>query len=199
MKKVEIKKLAGAGVLSLGLVAGMSGFAGAQSGSIIKTGPDSENEVRLDTEIDLEYRNDREVDLDNDVDQDAESGEAEVEDNTSGGDAESGSAMNSSSVSASITVDNSGAGEWSGSMGLSAPDFDGSIENTGPDSENKVEYDYDLDVDVDNDTDIDIDNDIDQDATSGDAEVRHNTEGGSATSGNVSNTSTSSFTVHVTN
>ncbi len=199
MKKVDIKKLAGVGALSVGLVFGMAGFAGAQSGSIVDTGPGSNNEIDSEVEYDFEYRNDTDLDLDNDVDQDAESGDAEVEWNNTGGDAESGSAMNESAVTADIVVENTSAASWSGGGGMGTASFDGSIENTGPGSNNEVDFEYDFDVDVDNDTNIDINNDVNQDADSGDAEVRGNTNGGSATSGSVSNTSSSSFTVHVSN
>jgi hypothetical protein len=75
----------------------------------------------------------------------------------------------------------------------------GTINNTGPDSDNSVRFESRVDVDVDNNNDVRIDNDVDQRSHSGDAEVTHNTTGGSATSGNVSNTSSSSFTVRITN
>lgn len=198
MKKVEIKKLAGAGVLSLGLVLGVAGFANAQSGTIETTGPGSDNKVSHEVRTDIDYRNDNDLDLENDTDQHASSGDSEVRWSTTGGDAMTGSAMNSSTVSADITVENSSSvAQTVGSV--EAPSFEGAITNTGPGSDNEVEYESNTDIDVNNDNDIDIDNDVDQSAWSGDAEVVGNTTGGNAVSGNVSNTSSSSFTVRIAN
>lgn len=199
MKKIDIKKAAGIGVLSLGLVVGLAGFAGASSGTIGTTGPDSENEVTHESDVDMDFDNRNDLNLDNRNDQYASSGEAEVEDNTTGKDAKSGNASNGNAVSATIQFDNSQtASSFDGAAGGSGSNS-GTINNTGPDSENKVEFESRVDVDVDNDNDVRIDNDNDQTARSGDAEVRHNTTGGGATSGNVSNTSSSSFTVRITN
>ena len=71
----------------------------------------------------------------------------------------------------------------------SAAPGDASIENTGFDSYNRVEFDWDRDVDVDNDTDLDVRNHNPQRASSGDASVRHNTTGGDASTGDASNDS----------
>jgi len=196
--KASVKKAAGAGLLSLALVVGVAGFAGASSGTIGTTGPYSDNEIRHDSDVDIDVDNDNDVDLENRTDQRASSGDAEVKYNTEGGDATTGDAMNDSSVEATVEIDNSGsAGAWDGVA--SPQNNSGSINNTGPYSDNKVKFESDVDVDINNDNDVDIDNDVDQHAYSGDAEVRTNTTGGSATSGSVSNTSSSSFTVRITN
>lgn len=199
MQKLDIKKAAGIGVLSLGLVVGLAGFAGASSGTIGTTGPDSNNEVTHDSNVDMDFDNRNDLNLDNNSDQWASSGEVEVEGNTTGGDAETGSASNANSVSATVEFDNSqAASSFDGAMGGSGSNS-GTINNTGPDSNNEVRYESRVDVNVDNNNDVRIDNDVDQSSRSGDAEVRNNTTGGSATSGNVSNTSSSSFTVRITN
>lgn len=196
MKK-DIKKAAGAGLLSLGLVVGLAGFAGAAS--IGTTGPDSDNEITYESDVEYDFENRNDVELDNDNEQRAYSGEVEVEGNTEGGDAESGNASNANSLSATIELDNSQASTAWGGTGMGSGDVDATIDTTGPDSNNEVRYENRMEVNVDNDNDINIDNNNEQSARSGDAEVRNNTTGGSATSGNVSNTSTSSFTVRVTN
>jgi len=72
----------------------------------------------------------------------------------------------------------------------SAAPGDATIENTGFDSYNRVDFDWDRDVDVDNDTDVDLRNNNPQHASSGDASQRHNTTGGDAGTGDTSNTST---------
>jgi hypothetical protein len=70
---------------------------------------------------------------------------------------------------------------------VSAAPGDASIENTGPDSYNTVRHHSDVDVDVHNDNDLDVHNRNYQRAESGDATVRHNTTGGSASTGDTSN------------
>lgn len=199
MKKIDIKKAAGAGVLSLGLVVGVAGFAGASSGTIGTTGPDSDNEISHESDVDMDFHNKNKIDIDNWSHQYASSGEAEARGNTTAGDATSGDAANATSLSATVEVDNSeGSANFSAALGGNGSNS-GSINNTGPDSENKVKFDSDVNIDVDNHNYVHVDNDVSQKARSGDAEVKHNTTGGSATSGSVSNTSTSSFTVRVTN
>ncbi len=63
----------------------------------------------------------------------------------------------------------------------------GSIDTTGPDSENEIVYESSMQYDVENTTDIQADVELDQDASSGDAEVRHNTEAGDAETGDAEN------------
>lgn len=202
MQKVDIKKLAGVSMLSLGLVVGVAGFAGATSGTIDTTGANSDNKITHESKLDVDVDNDTDVDLSNRNHQHASSGDVKVKYNTTGGDAESGSATNSNSVDAEVEVDNSGA--LSGVEGLVSGNSNGSsntasIENTGYRSDNEVKYESRTNIDVDNDTDVNIRNSSEQSARSGDAEVRYNTTGGSATSGNVSNTNSSSFSVRVSN
>lgn len=196
---IKLKKTIGAGVLSLGLVVGLAGFAGAASGTIGTTGPDSENEIMSESHYELDVDNDNDIKLDNKNKQHASSGYTEVRDNTTGGDATSGDGANDNSVDAMIEIDNSqtvGALEGVGSGG---DNNTGSISNTGPDSENKIKFESKVELDVDNDNNINVYNNNNQVAESGDAAVRHNTTGGDATSGSVTNTSSSSFTVRVTN
>lgn len=201
MKKVEVKKLAGAGVLSLGLVVGMAGFAGAARGDIDTTGPRSNNEIRHNSRVDLEVDNRNDLDLRNRTEQSASSGDATVRFNTTGGEAETGSATNESTVDAWIEVDNSGAaGELSAIVDAGSAGSDtASIENTGPLSNNEVEFNSRVDVEVDNRNYVDVRNTVEQSAHSGDATVRFNTTGGDATTGDASNTSTSMFTVSISN
>ncbi len=201
MKKVDIKKLAGAGVLSVGLVFGMAGFAGALNGTIDTTGPNSENEIEYESEVELDIENKNDLDLNNSSSQSAQSGETTVRYNTTGGSAMSGDADNSNSVSATVMYDNSGSAaavsdavSWGG-----AGDVEATIENTGPRSENEVEIEHEVEVDIENRNYVDINNTVEQSAESGEATVRFNTTGGDATSGSVSNTSSSSFNVSITN
>ena len=199
MQKIDIKKATGVGVLSLGLVVGLAGFAGATSGSIGTTGPSSDNTVRHDSDVELEVENDNDLDLTNRSEQRASSGETEVKYNTTGGDASTGDASNMNDVTAEVEFDNSASAASMSAMASVESDNSGSITNTGAYSDNHVTFESDTDVDIDNENDVDIYNNVDQSAYSGDAEVRANTTGGSASTGSVSNSSSSSFTVRITN
>jgi len=197
---VKLKKAVSAGVLSLGLVVGLAGFAGAASGTIGTTGPDSNNEISNKTHTELSVENDNDLDFTNKNHQYASSGDVEVKDNTTGGDAASGDGANENSLAAEVEIDNSqSAGAFDG-VGSGGEDSTGTIDGpTGPDSNNTVKSESRVKIDVDNDNNIHVYNNNDQVAKSGDAEVRHNTTGGDATSGSVTNTSSATFTVRVTN
>lgn len=73
------------------------------------------------------------------------------------------------------------------------------IENTGPDSKNTITQDYSSVTNVTNNNDVSVVNNNTQTATSGDAEVKGNTSGGSATSGEAVNESTTSIYVDIKN
>jgi hypothetical protein len=198
---MKMHKKFGAAVLSLGLVVGLSGFAGATTGTIDTTGPDSNNTINSDTRYDLDVDNDNDLRVDNDNDQRAWTGDAEAEDNTEAGDAASGNAMNENALEAEVTVDNSAsvgaAGELGGGAG--SDENQASIENTGPDSNNEVNFDSRTNIDINNDNDLRVNNDNNQTASSGDATVEHNTTGGSATTGDATNTNTTTIRFNVTN
>jgi hypothetical protein len=84
-------------------------------------------------------------------------------------------------------------------MDLGGVDFDASIENTGPDSENEVSVESELEIDIENDNNLSVVSTNTQTATSGDAEVDGNTTGGDAITGDASNESSTSITFEVTN
>jgi len=197
---VKLKKAVSAGVLSLGLVVGLAGFAGAASGTIGTTGPDSQNEISNESHTKLDVDNKNDLNFANKNHQYASSGSVEVKDNTTGGGATSGDGMNDNSLNAEVEFDNSqSAGAFDG-VGSGGGASTGSIDGlTGPDSHNTVKSENKVEIDVNNDNKIHVYNNNDQVAKSGDAEVRHNTTGGDATSGSVTNTSSSTFTVRVTN
>jgi len=199
---IKLKKAVGAGVLSLGLVVGLAGFAGAATGTIGTTGPGSDNYISHESSTELDVENDNDVRLTNKNHQYASSGDAEVKGNTTGGDATSGDGENDNSVDATIEIDNSqtaGAFEGVGSGSGSGNGGESSIDTTGPKSDNTVKTESKVEIDVDNDNNIHVYNNNDQVAKSGDAEVRYNTTGGDATSGSVTNTNSATFTVRVTN
>jgi len=195
----KIKKAVGTSVLSLGLVVGLAGFAGATSGSIGNTGPDSTNKVEYKDSSHVDVDNNNSLGLNNSNSQSASSGDASAKHNTTAGDAMSGDAMNDNSVDATVEVDNSSAGSAALAGNTGSGDLNATIDTTGPDSYNKVEYSNKSTVDVTNNNNVNVSNSNSQSASSGNAKVYDNTTGGSATSGSVSNTSSSTFTIRVTN
>jgi hypothetical protein len=196
---MKIKRSLTAGVTSLGLVVGLAGFAGATSGSNDTTGPDSHNSVTSRTNTDLRVDNDNDIKATNSNHQSAYTGEAGTYHNTTGGDASTGSASNSNSLSASLAVDNSGSGSGVMSMPAGSGDFDGSNTNTGPDSHNTVTSTTRTNVNIENDNDLDVYNSNTQTASSGDATVAGNTTGGSAMTGDATNSNSTTINFEVTN
>lgn len=196
--KTQIKKVVGAGLMSLGVVVGLAGYAGAQSGVIDTSGPDSTNVIKERTSNKVRVRNNNDLRATNNNNQDSMSGNASVRHNTTGGGATSGAAANANSMSLRASVDNSAS-----SAVATAPVATGSdtarIENTGPDSVNRVKITHKNDVRVTNNNDVNIENNNTQIATSGDARVTDNTTGGSATSGDASNTNSTSMTFEIKN
>lgn len=198
---MKIQKKFGAAVLSLGLVVGLSGFAGATSGTIDTTGPDSSNKIRSDSNYRVDVENNNDLKVHNDNDQHAWTGDAEAERNTEGGDATTGSAANENAFDAEVSVDNSGSVGTVADLGGggNGGDHEATIHRTGPDSYNSVTFDSDTRIDIENNNDLYIHNDNNQTASSGDATVERNTEGGSATTGDASNTNSTSVRFEVTN
>lgn len=195
----KIKKAAGVSMLSLGLVVGLAGFAGATSGSIGDTGPDSTNKVEYKDDSRVEVRNNNILGLTNTNGQGASSGSTSATHNTTAGSVRSGDASNDNSVDAMIEIDNASAGPAALTNGQNGGDLDATIDTTGPDSYNKVEYTNRSSVHVTNDNNVMVTNTNSQSASTGTAVVSDNTTGGNATTGSASNTSSSSFTIRVTN
>lgn len=193
MKK-QLYRAAAATVLGLSLT---TGIVAADTGNISNTGPDSSNHVTAHTRVDTDVTNHNHVWASNDNDQSAYTGRAGVYHNTTGGSATSGSAMNSNGLSATVAVDNSSS-SGSGS-GVTTSSASGSIDHSGPNSDNSVRSTTSIDTDITNYNDVSVRNDNDQHASSGSATVADNTTGGNATSGNASNTNSSTFDLSVTN
>lgn len=195
MKKLARAAATAAFVLGLG----GPGIVAASTGSIDTTGPDSNNTVDVTNDATYEATNNNNVTASLAATQDAESGEVDVRRNTtSDGDAMSGDAMNENEVSAHASIDNSGNGGWD--LGdMSGADHEGMISNTGPDSDNEITFDNTLDVTVTNNNTVNVVNSVNQTATSGDVEVTRNTTAGGASSGNVSNSSTTEFMFEISN
>lgn len=197
---MKIKKTLGAGLVSLGLVAGLSGFASATLGEIGTTGPDSVNIVKEKVSTEIEAENENEIDVNNMNKQFAKTAEAEAEDNTTGGDATTGTAANTNKLEAIVEIENSVPSVAGANVEL---DDDGAmlgtIDTTGPDSYNKVEYSNRTEIEVENENEIRINNFNSQMAISGDAEVEENTTGGDAITGDAINENTVTMTFKISN
>lgn len=171
------------------------GAPAAFADSIDTTGPDSTNFVNNTDNSVYTATNNNTVNVSNSNYQTASSGDATVYGNTNGGSATSGSASNYSSTETNLSINNmTSLPSGSGGMGGNT-----SIYNTGPDSYNKV-YNTDNSVyTVTNNNSVWVNNSNYQAAYTGDAKVAHNTNGGSATSGNASNYNHASTSVNINN
>lgn len=194
MKRLARATVAAVTVLGLGV----PGVVGAASSIDGLTGPDSTNVIRTNNESDWRATNNNDLRVTANTTQNAHSGAATADDSTTAGDSMTGDAENSSSVSASVHLDNSGTNapamnnDTGSGMGSS-------IGTTGPDSVNRVDENTTSTVRLTNNNGITVTNNVGQTATSGSAVTSHNTTGGNATSGSVSNTSSSTFDLTVTN
>lgn len=176
-----------------------TGIAAAQT-TIDTTGPDSTVTVTRTVDVSNEVTNDNTVDATNNNQQDATTGAAVASDSTNAGDAVSGDARNNSNFKADVTIDNSSATNCACTTGAGAGNGGNvTVRDTGPDSTVTVDNSFTSENTVMNTNKLTVTNNNAQTATSGDATVNHNTNGGSARSGDAVNTSTSSFTFNVTN
>lgn len=196
---MKFKKIISAGVMSLGLVVGLSSFAGAQGGSIDHTGYQSHNVVSKYTSHKVSVDNDNWLSAHNGNSQSASSGEVGVYHNTTVGSASTGDSSNTNSLNASIAVDNSASSAAVMPSTSSSSDASGSISTTGADSHNVVSSVDTTHVYVDNDNALKVDNNNCQTATSGDATVAGNTTVGSVSTGNATNTNSTTISFKVSN
>ncbi len=189
-------RTASAIVASLGLAGGLAGVAAADN-AISGTGTDSSNTINADNNSTWKVRNKNHVWLHNSTHQKAYTGDANVSGNTTGGDATTGSASNSNMFDASVTLDNSATTDSCGCGGGSGGD--NSIDTTGTSSSNTVNANDYSSVSIKNYNNVGVSNYTTQKASSGDANVSGNTTGGSATTGDASNTNSSTVSISVTN
>lgn len=187
---------------SVALVAGFAGVAGAAP-AIHTTGPDSLNRITHRNSVRTDVRNDNDVTLTNNNPQTARSGNVTARRNTTVSGVSSGQAWNDSMLDANVSVDNSGstsaALDNAGGAGGGFSSSDASIRLTGPDSSNVVSERNSVDTSVRNDNDVRVTNNNRQSATSGNVTAERNTTVGDVTSGDASNTSTTTLSVNVTN
>lgn len=195
---MRIRQTVGAVVTSLGIVAGMSGLAGATSGTIGTTGPFSNNQFTSNSLNTALLTNNNTLPITTTNAQSALTGSANVSFNNSGGSAITGAALNQNSTNVNAYVSNGGmAGALGGWWGAS-PDS-AVITMTGPSSNNQVFLNRTNALTVTNNNNIPVNTVNTQTAVSGSANVSGNTFGGSAITGNASNTNNTSVSVNVAN
>lgn len=196
-----MKKLLSLVVAILASVGLTGGFVAASSGSLDETGPDSENIILFEDESNVNLNNTTGVSANVVTNQEADSGDAYVKYNTTGGNAESGDAENEASVEADLSVDNSNSSSAALACGCGngGSSHNADINTTGPNSENKVLFKNKSNVNVNNTTTVSFNNNVSQNTDSGNASVWKNTTGGNATSGGASNSSSTVFSLSVTN
>lgn len=188
-------KIAATAVSSLGLVGGFAGIVGAAP-SISTTGPDSYNAVKAKSSWRQRVTNNNSVGVSNTTGQSSSSGGVNASGNTTVGDAESGAASNSQAFGATLSLTNSAPTPPPASTGAVA---DGSIDTTGPNSTNVISTKSYVKSKVENNNTVSVSNSTSQSATTGLVNVSGNTTGGSATSGDATNTSTSTFNLNISN
>jgi nucleoporin NUP1 len=197
---MKIAKTAGAVVTSLGLVVGMSAFAGATSGNFTNSGDDNTNTATTTTTTHTTLHNNNNAGVFNLNAQGAESGKAVVHGNSSDGSATTGDASNASNTSTSITVSNTNSNS-AALMGSAvvAPDTSATVMNSGDHNLNTVSTTTTTTTNVTNNNNVGVVNLNLQGASSGNAIVHGNSSTGSATTGDVSNTSSTSTSINVSN
>ena len=75
----------------------------------------------------------------------------------------------------------------------------GTISNTGPDSNNNITFNDTTTTTITNNNNVSVDNDVSQVASSGNATATNNTSGGSALSGQATNTSSLDVDIAIKN
>lgn len=192
------KRTASIGTTLVMALCGLTGLASASS--IDTTGPDSRNSISTSIREKCTVTNNNDVDVDNENDQSASTGDAKVKDNTFAGDAATGDAANANETALGLNIENdASACVCPVVSSLGALDTENSIEFTGPDSSNTITQNIRTETTVTNNNDVDINNSNDQDAESGKAEVKENTEGGDATTGDALNQNVTDFFVNIQN
>lgn len=197
---MKIAKTAGAVVTSLGLVVGMSAFAGATSGNFTNSGDDNTNTASTTTTTTTSLQNNNNAGVLNFNLQAGKSGKAVVHGNSSDGSATTGDVSNTSNTSTGVTISNTNSNSAAFMAGPAvAPDTSATVMNSGDHNQNTVTTNTTTTTSVQNNNNVFVGNLNLQAGSSGDAIVHGNSSTGSATTGSVSNSSTTSTTINVSN
>ena len=175
-------------------VLGLSGSASAMT--IDNSGNNADNWINTNYRMDSWWSNSNWLGVLNSNDQYGQSGHATVRGNEGTGGAGSGNASNSGNTGTSIMVENEtpmmqGAGGSGGGSYV--------IDNSGNRANNTINANYRTTYTRVNQNNVGVWNNNAQQAGSGNASVRGNESGGSASTGSASNTSMTRTETHVTN
>lgn len=193
--KRKLTKVIAVAVLALSLG---SGVASAATGTIGTTGPNSNNQVTVNNAATRSVQNRNNLSVYSSTYQRADTGDVDVTHNTTAGSARSGDAVADAWTGVDLDVRNTGAA-MAAFAGSSTGSDSGSINNTGPDSNNQVTFNNANTTTVENDNCIRVTNHTSQNADSGNVTVSGNTTGGSATSGDATAIATTDVSVRVEN
>jgi hypothetical protein len=186
---------AAAVVASLSLTAGV---AAAQTGSVDTSGPGAFVKVEANKKNKVRVYNTNKVDLENRTYQKASSGDAKVKFNTTAGDVSTGDASNANALSATVNLNNTSTlGDLDCLCEGDGAGLD--VDTSGPAAKVFVDANSYNSVKVNNYNKVEVENKTEQKAYSGDASAAFNTTVGDVTTGNASNTNSSSFSVSITN
>lgn len=161
--------------------------------TVSTTGTDSSNTINNQNYSSYTQTNTNSVTITNNSSQTSSSGDATVSGNTTGGSATSGNATNSNSTSTTVNITNISSLPSGGSSGSNT------ISNTGADSYNTINAQNHSSVSITNTNYVTVTNSNWQSASTGSASVKHNTTGGSATSGNAGNSNCTFTDVSINN
>jgi len=199
-----MKRLARATVAAVTILGlGVPGIVGASS-SIVTSGPDSHTTVVTKNKNDVKVKNNNNVTLGASTSQAGSTGNVKTKKNTDAGNSASGDVKNSNALAGAVTLDNSGSSAAATDCGCAggsgaAGAMMGDITTSGPDSKTKVETTNTNTVKVTNNNNVNVSNAVSQTGFSGNVNVEKNTAAGDAMSGSVTNTSSTTLTVSVTN
>jgi hypothetical protein len=164
--------------------------------TISNTGPNSNNQVSFNSGSKVKVVNNNNVAVKNYTSQTAHTGNSNVSGNTNGGSTSTGHATNNNSTNTAVMVHNDTGSSWGGSSTSTA---NATIHNTGPYSNNQIGYNSWSSYSSTNNNNVNVSNSTNQYASSGDANVSGNTNGGSATTGNSTNNNSTNTEVEIHN
>ncbi len=139
---------------------------------ILDNGADSDNDITVDLESDVDVHQGNKADFDNDVYADANTGDNDANKNT-GGDVE----ITTGDATVDVTVDNMANFNWADlNCGCVLDDLTVKVDGNGYNSDNTVNVDLESDQDADQHNKADFDNDVKKlDAETGNNDVNKNT------------------------
>lgn len=195
------KSLFASVLFAVAVVVAPAGVQAATSVTVSSTGPGSVVKVKVPSakgSSKLKVTNNNTLSVSQATVQTAATGKAKVKKYTTAGNAATGNAENQSDVLADVLIENTPPAS---DCGCGNGDVTVSVDDTGPDSKVVVIAGGNggNGTKITNNNIVSVTNTTSQTAVSGNASVVKNTNGGSATTGDASNTSTTDLTFTISN